>query len=397
MAGANPDVPHEARPPLRPVPYDPTDAAVRTDPYTAYARLRADHPVWFHQGTGIWFLSRHADCLRALRDPRFSARLGQHIRQRPDPLPDSMLTTDPPEHTRLRAPVQAELAPERIARLAGRLRAMASALVSEWEDGHEVDAVSEFAVPLATQALGVLLGVAPDDLERFGRWAAAAAPQLDPLTPPAPGSAASVALHELLEWFAELLGRRRSEHTDDVLGALVRSSETGQLGAGEALAACSLLVVGGFEPLADALSLGVWLRLRAGRGLAGGGGAVEEALRYDAPIQFAARVAVEDVVFNGAVVRAGQPVVALLGSANRDPARFTEPDVFELARSPNPHLAFGAGPHHCPGAAFTRLVAGIASSVLAERIPRARLAREPLRRDTLVPRGLSTLPICVGR
>jgi cytochrome P450 len=397
MNASSPDAGRGAPPHQPPISYNPTDPLVRLDPYDAYARLRAENPVWYQEGAGIWFLSSHADCLRALREPRFSARLGQHVRQRADPLPESMLTTDPPEHTRLRGPVQAELAPGRVALLGAHLRTEAGALVSQWEDGEEVDLVSAFAVPLATGALGALLGMPSDDLERFGRLAAAAAPQLDPLDPPEPGSAASVAVEELLGWFADLLGPRRTSSTDDVMGALVRAYEAERLDAREVLAACSLLVVGGFEPLVDALSLGVWLQLRHGGVIRDDPGIVEEVLRYDAPIQFAARVALEDVAFDGTVVEAGQSVVVLLGSANRDPERFVDPDVFEPARSPNPHLAFGAGPHHCPGAAFTRLVAGTAASVLAETWPRTRLARDPVRRDTLVPRGLSTLPVSVGR
>jgi cytochrome P450 len=396
MNASSPDAGSGAPPHRPPMPYNPTDPLVRLDPYDAYARLRAENPVWHHEGAGIWFLSRHADCLRVLREPCFSARLGQHVRQRSDPLPESMLTTDPPEHTRLRGPVQAELAPERVALLGAHLRAEARALVSQWEDGQEVDLVSAFAAPFATGALGSLLGMPSDELERFGRLAAAAAPQLDPLDPPEPGSAAGVAVEELLAWFADLLGRRRVSPTDDVMGALVRAYEAEQLDAREALAACSLLVVGGFAPLADALSLGVWLQLRHGV-IRDDPGVVEEVLRYDAPIQFAARVALEDVAFDGAVVEAGQPVVVLFGSANRDPERFVEPDAFEPTRRPNPHLAFGAGPHHCPGAAFTRLVAGTAASVFAETWPRTRLAGDPVRRDTLVPRGLSTLPVSVGR
>ena len=396
MNASSPDAGHGAAPHRPPMPYNPTDPLVRLDPYEAYARLRAESPVWYH---GAHLVSQQACRLPArapgatlLGPPRGPARPATGGSASGVDADHGSARAHPP----LRGPVQAELAPERVALLGAHLRTEAGALVSQWEDGQEVDLVSAFAVPCATSALGALLGMPSDDLERFGRLAAAAAPQLDPLDPPEPGSPAGVAIEELLGWFADLLGRRRTLPTDDVMGALVRAYEAERLDAREVLAACSLLVVGGFEPLVDALSLGVWLQLRHGGVIRDDPGVVE-VLRYDAPIQFAARVALEDVAFDGAVVAAGQPVVVLLGSANRDPERFVDPDAFEPARSPNPHLAFGAGPHHCPGAAFTRLVAGTAASVFTETWPRSRLARDPVRRDTLVPRGLSTLPVSVGR
>lgn len=253
-----------------------------------------------------------------------------------------------------------------------------------------VDGVADFAVPIAVEALCALLGVADEDRDRFGRWAAEVAPQLDPLAPPAPGSRPEVALDELLTWFADALGERLATPGRDVLGAIVRSHRAGELAPDEALTTCSLLVIGGYAPLVDALSTGLWLL--AGRADPVTPAVVEEMLRFDSPIQFAARVPLEDVPLGGQVLEAGVPVVTLLGAANRDPARFPEPDAFSPERHPNPHLAFGTGPHGCLGAGLARLVCRRALAV----VPRIGLAGEPVRHPAFVPRGLAALPLRVG-
>jgi len=368
--------------------YDPFDPSVRTDPYPAYHAMRTADPVTFHPGAGAWFLSRHADCAAVLRDARFSAQHGQAIRRRADALPASMLSTDPPEHTRLRRCVQTAFHAKAVAHVGEHVHRTAKALVAGW--GPEVDGVADFAVPVAVDALCALLGVADGDRDRFGRWAAEVAPQLDPLAPPAPGSRAEVALEELLGWFADVLGERRAAPGHDVLGAIVRAHRAGDLAPDEALTTCSLLVIGGYAPLVDALSNGLWLL--AGRADPVTPAVVEEGLRFDSPIQFAARVPVEDVSLGGRVLEAGTPVVTLLGAANRDPARFPEPDAFSPERHPNPHLAFGAGSHRCLGAGLARLVSLRALAV----VPGITLAGEPVRHGAFVPRGLATLPLRVS-
>jgi cytochrome P450 len=386
-----PDIAGPVRPPST---YDPFDPATRTDPYPAYAALRSRTRASFNERAGIWFLARHADVALVLRDGRFSSSRSQDLRSRYRRLPVSMLTTDPPEHTRLRRAIAAEFTAARLTRLTDVIRDDAIALAAGWDDRGEIDLVTEFAEPLAAASLGAVLGVPREDLGQFRRWATALMPHLDPLGPPT-DAGTSAAIDELLEWFADALAVPGRSSDPDVLGAIVRAYEAGDLTPGEALSTCTLLVVGGFGPLADLISVGSWLQLRNGHWLATSAGLVEEVLRFDAPIQFAARAALEDVHLAHDVIRAGDRVVALLGSADRDPARFIAPDIFDPSRPHNAHLSFGAGPHHCLGSELARLVGRVAFAVLAERVPHARLVADPVPRDTLVPRGFKTLTIDV--
>jgi cytochrome P450 len=311
-----------------------------------------------------------------------------------------MLTCDPPEHTRLRAPVAPAFAPARLGRLRPALEAEAATLVACWTRGRQVDVVNEYAVPLVTAALAEPLGIPASGRGRFAALSAAAARQLDPLYSPALRGEADAALDELLLWFAELLGERLQRSAEgDVLAELVRAYRAGRITPAEALHTCGLLVVGGFQPLVDLIVTGLWLALGSSGGLASLAGAtsayVEETLRYEPPIHFAARVPTDDIVLSGTCVRAGEPVIVLLAAANRDPVRFNMPDRFRPGRRPNPHLAFGAGVHGCLGAGFARSVARVALAALVEGAPRLSLEGEPVWRDTFVPRGPSALHVRV--
>jgi cytochrome P450 len=385
--------------PSRGAAFDPFDPATRACPYPAYRRLREAAPVSLHPQTGIWWVSGHADAHAVLRDQRFSAADGQQLRGRADDLPVTMLSSDPPEHTRLRDAVMAELGGARVRRLAPGTRATAAGRVAQWPERGVVNAVGDYAMPVVADALGRLLGIPRDDVDRFERWAVAVAPLLDPLDSSGPESPAAAALSELLDWVAELLLQRLGAPTRDVFGALVGAYEAGALSGQEVRNTCGLLVVGGFEPVVDLIGTALWLLLgdrdRAAPPVSRKDVAsvVEEALRYEPPIHFAARVPVEDVELSSARVRAGEPVVVLVAAANRDPARFDDPDRFEPRRRPNPHLTFGAGIHACPGAAFARMVARIAVTAAVEGAPALRLAGAPVWRDGFVPRGLAALEL----
>lgn len=388
--------------------YDPRAPEIHADPYPAYRALREHDPVHLVPGARLWFLTRHRDCLTVLCDSRFSARQGQRLRQRHTALPVSMLNTDPPDHTRLRRAAAPAFRPRALreherwlAPLVGRwaLRVREAARA-----GRETDLATEFARPLAVRVLAGFLGLPDGDLADFGGWADAVAGNLDPFADPAhPGEAAMSAMHDR---FADHLFARIADPRPDAFTVLARGHVEGLIAPAEAMSTAGLLVVGGVEPLGDMITNAVAALLAAPgrwRDLADADrpsarssvrGAAEELLRIDPPIQFTARTAGEDLVIGGRSIRRGDGVVPLLGAANRDGARFSDPDRLDLGRRVNPHLSFGAGRHTCLGAPLVRLFARLLIAAVhgcpVEPAPGAAAA---VRRPGTVPRGYASLPL----
>ena len=261
--------------------------------------------------------------------------------------------------------------------------------------GAEVDLVDAFAVPLAADVLGRFLGVPEADLAAFSQWGEAVAAQLDPFADPQPDSPAERAMAEMLDRFADYLVVPAA---DSALEVLARGYADGRLSAGEVMSTVGLLVVGGLEPLADVLvsAIAVLLRMIQRQPLADSEirRGFEELLRYDPPIQFTARTAAADVTVGECPVLRGHTVIALLGSANRDSARFADPDAVVLDRRTNPHLAFGAGPHACLGAPLARAVGQTVLRRIGPLLPslQPNLAAA-LRRPGSVPRGYLRFPV----
>jgi cytochrome P450 len=386
--------------------YNPWDPQVRRDPYPIYRRLRENGPVAFDARAGLWFVSGYDACAAALRDHRMSAQLGQRLRRRDEALPPSMLSADGAEHTRLRGSVQHFFSNESVRELRPRVQALVDWLLDELAEREEFDATADLVRPLSAMVLADLVGIPGDDFGRFHGWARDASANLDPLAPPDLHGSATAAADELAAYLRALLERRRTSPGPGLAGALGRASALDcPLGTDERATVVSLVVIGGYEPLADLLGNGllnllsrrdVWARLAVEPELVPA--CVEELLRFDPPIQLVARVTTADVAVGDVEVAAGEGVVGLLGAANRDPARFGDPDRLRPDRHPNPHLAFGAGPHFCLGASLARLVGHVALATLAARLPMLELAEADVHwRESLVPRGLRRLPVrCLG-
>ncbi|WP_233510059.1 cytochrome P450 [Actinomadura craniellae] len=255
-----------------------------------------------------------------------------------------------------------------------------------------------------------LLGVPPEDYARFGAWSAALARSLDPefLLPDREIAARDAARVEFAGYFRELIERRRAEPADDLLSALVAVSADGDaLSEEELVATCILLLIAGHETTVNLIAGGTlallrhpaelkWFRSHPEHAAA----AVEELLRYDPPVQLTMRSALEDVPLAGTLVQRGQPVLMLIGAANRDPAFFADPDRLDLTRytgdRPAPgHLAFGHGIHFCLGAPLARLEGRIALSRLMEREVTPAWS-ELAYRDNLILRGLAALPVTLA-
>ena len=385
----------------------PFAPAGRADPYPAYRWLRAHDPVHFDPASRMWLVTSHADCSALLRDPRFSAAQGQRERAREDHLPASMLTTDPPDHHRLRAPGGLLLGPAALRSVAGPLAdevdRVLDALTARAGAADRPDAVRDLGVPLATAVFAVLFGLAPDQRAGFEELARGASLNLDPMAPPAQAALGRLAAGALTRHLDAHARRAVADGDPSPLAALAAD---GRLSRGEMLGVLSLAVIGGWQPLAETVGNGLaWLlpRPRAAALLRDGDQeaarrCVDELLRLEAPIPFTARVATEPVALPGGTVPAGGRVLAVLAAANRDPAVFDRPDELVPDRERNPHLAFGSGAHFCLAAQLVRQVLALLLPRLLTRFPELRGPDQPpLWASDLIPRRLPALPLELGR
>jgi hypothetical protein len=371
----------------RPALAELADPAVLPDPYPVLAGLREASP-FAEAGGALVVVGRHADCSRVLRDPRASSERGRSLLSPPEtPRAASFLSLDPPDHTRLRRLVSKAFTPRVIAALAPRIRELADGLLTaadEKEGGgrREIEIVSQLAYPLPVRIISELLGVPATDHARFAGWSARLAHSLQPQFGPAdPGEAAAVqeARLEFADYFRELIALRRARPADDLLSQLIRAEDDGQyLSEQELIATCVLLLVAGHETTVGLISNAVLALLRHQDQLAAlradpelAAGAVEETLRYDAPVQFTGRVARGGVQIGPVSAPDGAVLMLLLAATGRDPAVFADPDRFDIRRTPagGPgHLAFAAGPHFCLGAPLARLEATIAVQAFVTRV-----------------------------
>ncbi len=403
--------------------WDPFDPAWARDPYPVYATLREQSPV--HRSPfGFWVFTRHADCLAVLRDKRASSD-GRNIDATDFPaIRDRELIAgtgagemlaemapfifrDPPDHTRLRGLVQKAFTPRVIEGLRPRIEQICEDLLDVALERGSCDLVAEYAYPLPVQIIVEMLGVPAEDHEQFRVWSGALARGLDPdfLLPPEAAQERLAGILSFVQYFAGLIEERRARPGDDLLTRLIEAEESGDvLSQGELLSTCILLLVAGHETSVNLIAGGALAlmehpdqlaRWRHDLGVARG--AVEELLRYVPPVQLTGRVALEPISVGGVVIGPGEFAMLLIGSANRDPAAFDEPDRLDLGRTENNHLGFGFGIHHCLGAPLARLETQVALSALVRR---ARILErdgdELVYKENIVLRGLEALPVHVA-
>lgn len=386
--------------------YNPFLPEVRLDPYPLYRRLRTSEPVQWNEFVQIWTLTRYADITAVLRDNRLSADRARSDRFRRPPgreIYQSMLTLDPPDHTRLRNLVNKAFTPATVNRLRPRIQAIVDAILDRAAERGSMDVISELAYPLPVTVIAELLGVPAEDHEVFKGWSATLAANLDPIRAGELREDAFEARDALAEYLGGVVERRRRDTADDLISALLVAEERGDvLSHRELLVMCNLLLVAGHETTVNLIGNGLRAllthpdqleRLRQDPALIES--AVEELLRFDGPVQLTGRVVLEDSVVAGVEMKAGNFVMLLLGAANRDPAQFPDPDRLDIGRHPNQHLGFGRGIHFCLGAPLARLEGQIVFATLARRFPGLRLDGDPVHRDTVTLRGLESLPVAL--
>jgi cytochrome P450 len=391
----------------RSVSLDPRDPAFFNNPYPAYHAIGAKVPAFRWEQYGYWCFARHEDVSTLLRDRRFGRQI-LHVMPReelgwPD-IPErlnpfyafeehSLLENEPPVHTRLRNLVNRAFLSRQVERLRPRIASLTHELIDQFGAGKGTDLIQSFATPIPViviaELLGVPSGMAPQLLawshDMVAMYQARRDQEIE-----RKAAAATIAFSDFMRAYVK---ERRSEPRDDLLSQLIAAKAEGsKLSEDELITTAILLLNAGHEATVHAIGNGVKALLEHGVAEVTSS-VVEELLRFDAPLHLFTRYALDDVEFAGIRLKKGETVGLLLGAANRDPARFPEPDRFEGSRTPNPHVSFGAGIHFCVGAPLARLELEAALPILFRRLPGPEIASPPRYRDSYHFHGLEALHI----
>lgn len=362
------------------------------DPFPFYSTMRKSQPVYYDPLQDVWTAFRYADVEQVLNDYKlFSSMRDRQITD----TPPSILYMDPPRHRQLRTLVSQAFTPRSIAQLSSRITDIVTQLLDQVAPAGQMDIISDLAYPLPVIVIAELLGIPPEDRARFKHWSDAV---VDTLTSDDIGPRP-----EMDEYFLQIIAQRREHPQDDLVSALLDARVDGEhLTQAEIISFCVLLLVAGNETTTNLIGNAllclddfpeVMEELRAEPTLIPS--AIEEVLRYRSPVQFTGRLATADTLVGGQLIKAGQLVRVVLGSANRDEAQFPNADLFDMRRSPNRHLAFGHGIHFCMGAPLARLETKIALMLLLERFCDIQRVREVAleRVSSPVMYGVKRLPM----
>jgi cytochrome P450 len=396
----------------------------RADPYPHYDRIR-EHARVFRSGIGSWIVTRFADCQQVLRSPHFGKASDREELARTRLLRSSVpaeeidaffeffdqrqsiLTLNPPDHTRLRGLVTRAFTPSTVEALRPHVASLCDGLLdamAERASAEPVDVMRYLAFPLPVAVIGELLGVPAEDRAQFQGLVRAATVVLEPTASLDDMRAARAARLTMEDYFEGLIDERRRRPRQDLLSELIAVSDgSDRLTQDEVVSTAILLFAAGFETTTNLIGNGLLALLRHPRQLAALRSqvhdaavvqrAVEELLRWDSPVQIDGRTALRDVEVGGEPIPAGDAIMTLIGAANRDPLRFRQPDVLDLARDEGPPMSFGSGIHYCLGAALARLEGQVCFSRLLARFDIELATTEVAYRDSITLRGLVSLPV----
>jgi cytochrome P450 len=363
----------------------------------------------------FWFATTHATASSVLRDPKFSSdfknsdswqyrgEVPEGLKPIDDIMRNWMLSKDAPDHTRIRSLVNKAFTARRVEGLRDHIQEVVDELLDGVAERGVMEVIGDFAYPLPATIICELLGVPLTDQDAFQGWARDLAPILDFASdlPEEELHRMAASAGPFVGYMRDHIERRRREPGDDLITALISARDAEDRLTDEELVAAAMLVLGaGFETTMNLIGNGTYLllknpdqlkRLREDPSLITS--AVEEVLRIEGPVLLTSRVALEETDIEGTCAHARQQGVIMLAVANRDPNVFDDPEAFDVARSPNPHLTFGGGPHFCPGAALARLEGQIAIGTLVRRFPDIALTAEPEWRRTTVLHGLQALSV----
>ncbi len=393
--------------------FNPWDPEFRANPYPFYAPLLAGPPPVIEMTRKVALVARHADVTAVLRNSDgFSADRSKIMMAQMEQVRDqgpfkgapTILTSDPPVHTRLRRLVSRDFSSRRIREMEPRIREITAKLLDSVQRKGEIEVMADLANPLPVMVIAEMLGVPPDRYETFKRESDIIVSSDNT----APGMPLPSVFHEAVDslrgYFADEIGKRRRNPGADLISALVAAhDEAESLDASELLAFVVLLLLAGNETTTNLIGNGMLalgrnpdqidLLLRSPELIPR---MIEESLRYDSPVQATFRGAMKKTNLGGTEIEPGTACFIILAAANRDPAQFLNPDQFDITREPRDHVAFGAGIHFCIGAQLARLEGEIAMGELIRRFPRVHLkdpASKLSYKGSFFLRGLASLPM----
>jgi cytochrome P450 len=376
------------------------------DPHPHYHRVREEKPIWWIPEWDEYVFTRFEDCERILRDPTMSS--DPSTRRVPPPVldfglaerPRTMLLMDPPDHTRLRKLVSKAFTPRTVEVLRPHVADLVHGMLDA-VDPSGFDLITALGYPLPVTVICELLGIPAEDQHLFGPWSSAASRMIDGDISQQELQAGVLAFMQLINYLNGILEERRAHPRDDLLSGLLAAEEAGdKLSEEELRTTVVLLFVAGHETTTNLIGNGTvallrnrdqWDRLVADPSLAPG--AVEEVLRYDGPVHLTARTAMRPMEIDGVQIEPGQGLLTLLAAANRDPARFPDPDRLDITRPDTHHLTFSQGAHYCLGAALARLEGQEVFRALPQRFPNLELAEEPVHREHFILRGYQAVHV----
>jgi len=383
---------------------------VRTEPWTLYQRFHRRGTV--RQGPyGLWLVASHAGITSVLRDASTTVDEsraegfggGDTHTEFGKLISKTLLFTDPPDHSRLRRLVSRSFTPRTVERLRTPVAELVAKQLAELRPRGRADLIADFALPLPVAVICELLGLPPSQRDQFIAWGRDLAPRfdIDLFRDDEVNRRGDAAAAALVAYFDDVLDHPERCDPEGLVPALIAArDDDDRLDRMQVIALCALLLLAGFETTTNLIGNGVQSLLQAPDQLAAWRDdrvdpalAVDELLRHDGPVQFTQRVLLEDFELEGHVMPAFSLIALLIGAGNRDPKVFEDPDHLDLSRSPNPHLSFSTGIHHCLGAALARLEAELAVPALLRELPGLELDGKPRWRETFVLRGCTELPI----
>ncbi|MEH6971642.1 MULTISPECIES: cytochrome P450 family protein [unclassified Bacillus (in: firmicutes)] len=383
--------------------------------YPFYAKLREYDPVYrftLLNGQIAWLITRYEDAQTVLKDDRFIKNPHTMLSQKQinkmfptlerDLLINHMLSSDPPDHARLRNLVHKAFTPKMIEELRDRIQEITDTLLDEVQNKGKMNLVDEFAFPLPIIVICEMLGIPPEDRDQFREWSDTL---IEASNRPEKIQKARPTFQSFIKYMGHLIEDRRKNSTEDLVSALIHAETEGEkLTEKELYSMILLLIVAGHETTVNLIGNGVLALLQHPKQLENLksnpeliSSAIEEVLRFYGPVELATnRWAGEDVLIHEKLIRKGDMVVVALASANRDESKFENPDLFDITRKNNRHLGFGMGIHYCLGAPLARLEGQIALLTLLRRMPNLQLntdAKTLKWRPTYLMRGLIELPV----